>query len=141
MPIIPVTAGLIRYRGYLLVTRRLDGAWEFPGGKLEFGETPEQGLAREIHEELGGQITVGPIKYVKSHCPDSEHQMLLLFYQAQWTDSQKPQCLHVAEYALVDSVGLESLEFLPGDKPVVESIKSDADFWRWVEESDGETQN
>ena len=59
LPAIHVVAGVIRdARGRILLTRRtagrdLAGLWEFPGGKVDPGETPEQALARELHEELG----------------------------------------------------------------------------------------
>ena len=54
---IAVVAGVLRREGRVLISRRIRGAdvgrWEFPGGKLERGETPEQALRRELREELG----------------------------------------------------------------------------------------
>lgn len=64
-PIVHVVAGVITdVRGRILLSRRtegrdLAGLWEFPGGKVESGETPEAALARELHEELGIDIDVG----------------------------------------------------------------------------------
>jgi mutator protein MutT len=63
-PVIQVTAGLIRRRGKVLLARRggtgpLAGLWEFPGGKIEPGESPEACLARELDEELGLSAKVG----------------------------------------------------------------------------------
>lgn len=62
---LPVVAAVIRRHGRVLITRRpLDkanpGQWEFPGGKIGDGETPQDALIREIQEELGCTITVGP---------------------------------------------------------------------------------
>ena len=59
-----VTAAVIERDGKVLVARRkpelvAGGLWEFPGGKLEAGETPERGLARELAEELGVPARVG----------------------------------------------------------------------------------
>ena len=61
-----VTAALIEREGKILMSRRradqsLPGCWEFPGGKIEAGESPEAALAREIEEELGCTVAVGAI--------------------------------------------------------------------------------
>lgn len=61
---IPVVAGVIERDGKLLIAQRKHGArhalkWEFPGGKVEQGESPRQALARELREELGIQATIG----------------------------------------------------------------------------------
>jgi 8-oxo-dGTP diphosphatase len=60
-----VTAAIIQKRDYVLLARRspgekLAGFWEFPGGKVEKGESPEESLARELREELGIGVKVGP---------------------------------------------------------------------------------
>lgn len=64
MGAIAVTAGIIERDGRVLLARRgsggpLAGKWEFPGGKIEPGETPEECLARELREELGIETLVG----------------------------------------------------------------------------------
>src|SRR5438445_13825539 len=69
---ITVVAGLIQQGGQLLVCqRRRDGAfalkWEFPGGKVEPGETYEKGLRRELHEELGIDAHIGREAYRTAH--------------------------------------------------------------------------
>jgi mutator protein MutT len=69
---VEVSAALIFRDGKLLITQRrakshLGGLWEFPGGKLEAGETFEQCLVREIREELGVEISVGELFSEISH--------------------------------------------------------------------------
>jgi 8-oxo-dGTP diphosphatase len=59
-----VTAAVIEKDGKILIARRkegdqLEGRWEFPGGKLEPGETPEEGLKRELREEFGIETAIG----------------------------------------------------------------------------------
>jgi mutator protein MutT len=68
-----VTAAIIRKNGSVLLARRapeekLGGFWEFPGGKVENGETPEECLARELAEELGILARIG------EKCAESLHQ-------------------------------------------------------------------
>jgi len=69
---ISVAAGIIiRDGNVFLCRRRADGPyplkWEFPGGKLEPGETPEECLRRELGEELGSATTIGPLYHRHSH--------------------------------------------------------------------------
>jgi 8-oxo-dGTP diphosphatase len=59
-----VTAAVIEERGRVLIARRkkgdrCEGRWEFPGGKVEPGETPEDSLERELREEMGIEVSVG----------------------------------------------------------------------------------
>ena len=63
---ITIVAAVIHHDGKVLLTRRfqdahLGGLWEFPGGKVEKGESMEAALSREIHEELGVRISVGSL--------------------------------------------------------------------------------
>lgn len=72
VPHYTVTAAVLHRNGSVLIARRpssglLGGLWEFPGGKLEDGETLPQGLAREIREELGAEIEVGQPAGVYQH--------------------------------------------------------------------------
>lgn len=83
-----VVAGVIRDRqGRILLARRLPSAhlggfWEFPGGGVEEGESPEKALQRELQEELGVEVAVGaPITFAWHR--DERRTLLLLFYQAE----------------------------------------------------------
>lgn len=82
---IPVSAGLLKKDGLILVGQRpenhtLAGLWEFPGGKIELGESPEQALARELNEELGIEAEVGELKIACTHSY-SDVGIIILFYE------------------------------------------------------------
>jgi 8-oxo-dGTP diphosphatase len=84
-PTITVVAGLIQRDGLLLICqRRRDGAfplkWEFPGGKVEPGETPVDSLGRELREELDIEAQVGQEVYRTRHDYPGVHTVELLFY-------------------------------------------------------------
>lgn len=85
---IPVVAGFLKRDGQILVGQRpennsLAGQWEFPGGKIEMGETPEQALARELHEELGIEAQVGELKLACTHSY-GDVGIIILFYEIKF---------------------------------------------------------
>lgn len=102
-------------------TMSLPGLWEFPGGKIEAGESPENALKREIKEELGVEITVG------EQIADVTHEystviVRLLTYYAKIIDSSQPLA---AEHEKLEWLGrhkLGELEWAPADIPTVEKI-------------------
>jgi 8-oxo-dGTP diphosphatase len=89
---VPVVAALMRRQGKVLVGQRPEGAslagtWEFPGGKIELGESPEQALARELSEELGVEAEIGPLKFVATHTY-GKTGILFLFYDVKFWKGQ-----------------------------------------------------
>ena len=84
--VVDVAVGvLIRPDGRFLLTSRPPGKvyagyWEFPGGKLEAGETVEQALARELHEELGVVIEPAAITRWREQCVDYPHALVRLHF-------------------------------------------------------------
>lgn len=93
---IPVVAGFLRKDGKILVGQRpenhsLAGQWEFPGGKIELGETPEVALARELSEELGIDASIGTLKLACTHSY-GDVGILILFYEVNyWKGEAKPK--------------------------------------------------
>jgi len=93
---IPVVAGFLKKDGKILVGQRpennsLPGQWEFPGGKIEPGETPEFALVRELQEELGIDAEVGELKLACTHSY-GDVGILILFYEILfWKGEPKAQ--------------------------------------------------
>jgi 8-oxo-dGTP diphosphatase len=122
---IVVTAGVIRRGGRLLAARRKAGShmerhWEFPGGKLEPNESPEEGLERELAEELGVQVRVGRILDAVFH-RYPEKNVLLLFYACEIIDGE-PRPIDCEELAWVRTAELEALDWAPADRTFVSKL-------------------
>lgn len=127
MNTIIVTAAIIRHNGQVLIAQRKQGAhegllWEFPGGKLESGESPEEGLIREIKEELDIDISVDDIFKVVSHCYDKERHVMLLVYLCQYL-SGKPKTKDCQDFRWVTPDEMNHYTFAPADIPAVEKLK------------------
>jgi 8-oxo-dGTP diphosphatase len=90
--VLVAAAALIDVDGRVLICKRpqgkqLAGLWEFPGGKVEEGETPEACLIRELNEELGIEVTqacLAPFVFT-SHGYDSFHLLMPLYLCRRWT--------------------------------------------------------
>ena len=87
-PTITVVAGVLLHQGALLICqRRRDGAfplkWEFPGGKVEPGETAEAGLRRELHEELAIVAEIGAELFRTRHDYPGVYTVELIFYHVR----------------------------------------------------------
>src|SRR5580698_7009582 len=92
LPIVPiVSVALIDGEGRVLLQQRpkgkaMAGLWEFPGGKIVAGETPEQALCRELDEELGIAVATSDLTAFgfASHRYDTFHILLLLWICKTW---------------------------------------------------------
>lgn len=120
-----VVAGLIRKDGQVLLTQRKPGrhlglAWEFPGGKVEAGETDDEALRRELREELGVEVTVGTRCFETRHTYGSR-EMHLLVYRCRLV-SGEPQALDVNAFEWVEESRVADREFLPADLPLVHGL-------------------
>ena len=124
-----VSAALIFRRGSLLITQRhakahLGGLWEFPGGKLEAGETFEQCLVREIREELGVEISVKSLFAEITH-DYPERSVHLKFFRCELV-SGEPQPLDCAAVKWVKQNELTDFEFPAADVQLLEQLKQTA---------------
>jgi len=130
---IEVAAGLIFRSGKLLIAQRhadahLGGLWEFPGGKLETGETFEQSLVRELHEELGVEVSVGKLVATVSHAYP-EKTVALKFFLCQLARGE-PQPLGCASLRWVTQPELDDYAFPAADAGLLEKIRAAAELWR-----------
>jgi 8-oxo-dGTP diphosphatase len=121
-----VSAALIVKDGRVLIGQRRKGdrhslKWEFPGGKVENGETPQQGLARELREELCIDASIGAEIARYQHDYPGGTSVLLLFYAVKAFVGE-PACLvfEQIEWAPLDS--LPKYDFLDGDVDFVRRI-------------------
>lgn len=125
MKIIQVAAAVIRDRGRIFATQRGYGpykdGWEFPGGKIEPGETPRQALAREIREELDTEVDVGDLLTRVEYDYPEFHLSMSCF----WC-TIRSGCLTLKEHESARWLRpeeLDSVEWLPADRAVVEEIR------------------
>lgn len=127
---IPVVTGLIRKNGKVLVGQRplghsLAGQWEFPGGKIEKGESPEAALIRELNEELGIEAEVGTLKLAGTHSYGDTGIIVLFFEVLFWKG--EPKAKHHMDLRWVDPDELQDLAIPEANKKIlprlIESMK------------------
>ncbi|MEO3427228.1 8-oxo-dGTP diphosphatase MutT [Pelagibius sp. CAU 1746] len=121
-------AALVDIDGRVLIARRpegrsMAGLWEFPGGKVAEGETPEAALVRELHEELGidtRQSCLAPIAFA-SHSYDDFHLLMPLFACRRWEG--QPQGREGQKLAWVRPARLTDYKMPPADVPLVALLR------------------
>jgi 8-oxo-dGTP diphosphatase len=114
---------LLDGEGRVLIAKRppgcpLAGLWEFPGGKVEAGESPEHALSRELAEELGIEIAaddLAPLTFASHAYPDF-HLLMPLFLCSRWRGALTPQ--EGQELAWVRPAELASYDMPPADEPL-----------------------
>ena len=126
--VLVAACALIDEDGRVLLTRRpegkaMAGLWEFPGGKIDAGETPEAALVRELREELG--ITVqakclAPLTFA-SHAYETFHLLMPLYICRRWEGDV--EALEGQEIAWVRSAKLQSYAMPPADIPLIPMLQ------------------
>lgn len=121
-----VTAAVIQKGDKILLAQRKPNSnlglkWEFPGGKLEIGETPEEGLKREIREELDLEIEVEDIfkVVVQSY---NEKDLVLLCYKCKYL-SGEAKTLDCHDFKWVTKDELNDFDLAPADLPIVDKLR------------------
>ena len=132
-----VTAALIRKDNRILVAQRLPDSrfepnrWEFPGGKVDFGEYPAESLERELEEELGIQVKAGSFYDLISHVYDQnglKRHVVVLFYLCDII-SGVPEAIDCQDLKWVTRESMADLMYVEGDRPIVERILNDERIW------------
>ncbi|MBQ2955838.1 MAG: 8-oxo-dGTP diphosphatase MutT [Clostridia bacterium] len=123
---IAVVAALIVRENRLLIARRpegkhMAGKWEFPGGKIERGETPEQALERELKEELGVKTETGRIYHAIAHSYP-EKDVLLMFYRSRLIEGE-PEAIEEAELKWITESELRLYPWAEADAPLIDLIE------------------
>jgi 8-oxo-dGTP diphosphatase len=116
-----IVAAVIITEGRVLACERsappeVAGRWEFPGGKVEAGETDEQALARECAEELGVRVAVGA--RIGPDVPLAHGRAVLRVYAARLLDGDRPQALEHTSMRWLSADELDTVHWLPADKPI-----------------------
>ena len=123
-----VAAGILWNGSEVLIARRMDrdhqgGRWEFPGGKRHAGEGIEACLQREMLEEIGIRVSVGPLWRALTHVyPD---RTVTLYFHFCSVVEGSPRPIECAEVRWVRPGALEALDFVEGDLPILPDLARD----------------
>lgn len=124
LPRINVVAGILQKEGRVLIAQRAEAKhesrWEFPGGKVELGESEEDALVRELKEELS--VKVSGIEFFEESLlilPDKEILLRTFLVDSFLGD---PQSLVHAQVKWIDLAELSKYDFLKADIPIVEKL-------------------
>jgi 8-oxo-dGTP diphosphatase len=122
-----IVAAIIISEGRVLACERsappeVAGRWEFPGGKVEPGETDEEALARECVEELGVRVEVG--ERVGPDVPLAHGRAVLRVFGVTLLDGDEPRALEHTAMRWLGPDQLDTVRWLPADRPIVRALRS-----------------
>jgi 8-oxo-dGTP diphosphatase len=122
-----IVAAVIIVDGRALAAERsappeVAGRWEFPGGKVEPGETDAQALARECLEELGVRVAVG--ERVGPDVPLARGRAVLRVFAVELLHGDMPEALEHTSMRWLAADELDTVPWLPADKPIVAELRS-----------------
>lgn len=98
----------------------MPGVWEFPGGKIESGESPEDALKRELYEELGIEAEIGPLALAATHTYGSTNIVLLFYHVFYWKGEVRS--VHHAQLQWLTPKELEKLPLPEANKKLLPRI-------------------
>lgn len=121
-----VVAGVLEREGRLLIGQRLERdrhglKWEFPGGKVEPGETPKVALQRELREELGIEAQIGPEIARYEQCVNGRAPLVLLFHRVESYEGV-PEPRTFQQIAWERPEALPDYDFLDGDLDFIRQL-------------------
>jgi len=123
-----VVAGILERDGRIIICQRRPDQphalkWEFPGGKLEVGETPEAALVRELREELGIESEAGSeITRYEFTYPGREPILLIFLRVSAWRGNIQNRIFETIQWELPEA--LSTWDFLEGDAPFLQVVTS-----------------
>ncbi len=121
-----VVAAILERNGNILIGQRTPAQshplqWEFPGGKVEEGETPEQALSRELEEELGIRHAAGEEITRYEYVYPGKNPILLIFYRVLGFDGE-PQNLIFHDLRWTPAAALAQFDFVEGDRDFIRTF-------------------
>lgn len=125
--VLVVAAAFVDAQSRVLIAQRplnkqLGGLWEFPGGKVEVGERPEDALVREVREELDVAVdrdALEPLTFA-SHAYDDFHLLMPLFIVRRWQG--EPRAVEAPALAWASPSDLRAYAMPPADEPLVDAL-------------------
>jgi len=123
-----VTCAIIEKDGKFLITQRPEdgrhngGRWEFPGGKLDWGENPRESLKREIQEEIGIDVSVKEIFEISSNVYGGEKHVVLLAFHCLYEEG-KIEKKDIQDYRWITPDEMKDYDITEADLPFIEKLK------------------